>query len=130
MRARAQAVAVALACLLTACGSSSPPPTAPPPDPTPTPPPTPGGPEPVETFTTQDGVRVGVQVLATRLSIPWALAFAPDGRLFVTERPGRVRILQNASLLPQAALTLADVFTTGESGVLGLAVHPSFASNH
>jgi aldose sugar dehydrogenase len=75
-------------------------------------------------------VRVGVQVLATRLAIPWALAFAPDGRLFLTERPGRVRILQDGSLVPQAALTVADVFTTGESGVMGLALHPSFASNH
>jgi glucose/arabinose dehydrogenase len=74
-------------------------------------------------------VRVGVQVLATRLVIPWALAFAPDGRLFLTERPGRVRILQDGSLVPQPALTLTDVFTTGESGVMGLALHPSFASN-
>lgn len=126
---RAQAVAVALACLLTACGSSSPPSTPPPSNPTPTPNPPPGGPEPIETFTTGDGVRVGVQVLATRLVIPWALAFAPDGRLFITERPGRVRIFQDGSLVPQPALTLTDVITTGESGVLGLALHPSFASN-
>ena len=126
---RAQAVAVALACLLTACGSSSPPSTPPPSNPTPTPNPPPSGPEPIETFTTGDGVRVGVQVLATRLVIPWALAFAPDGRLFITERPGRVRIFQDGSLVPQPALTLTDVITTGESGVLGLALHPSFASN-
>ena len=129
MRARAQTAAVALACLLAACGSSNRAPTEPPPDPTPTPPPTPG-PEPVETFTTEDGVQVGVQVLATGLVIPWSLAFAPDGRLFVTERPGRVRILQNLSLLAQPALTITGVHTTGESGVLGLALHPSFASNH
>jgi glucose/arabinose dehydrogenase len=101
----------------------------PPANPTPTPPPPPSGPEPIETFTTEDGVRVGVQVLATRLVIPWALAFAPDGRLFLTERPGRVRIFQGGSLVTQPALTLTDVFTNGESGVMGLALHPSFASN-
>jgi len=74
-------------------------------------------------------VRVGVQVLATRLVIPWALAFAPDGRLFLTERPGRVRIFQDGGLMAQPALTISDVFTSGESGVMGLALHPSFASN-
>src|SRR5690606_15692184 len=60
---------------------------------------------------------------------PWSLAFAPDGRLFVTERPGRVRVVQNGQLLPEPALALTDVFTTGESGILGLALHPDFASN-
>ena len=61
-----------------------------------------------ETITTSDGVRLGVQVLLTNVQIPWALAFAPDGRLFFTERPGRVRVVQNGSLLAQPALTLTD----------------------
>jgi glucose/arabinose dehydrogenase len=85
---------------------------------------------PVTTFTAADGTRFGVQTLATGLQIPWSLAFAPDGRLFISERPGRVRVFQNGQLLPDPALTLTDVFTTGESGILGLAVHPDFASNH
>jgi len=72
---------------------------------------------------------VGVEIVARGLEIPWALAFAPDGRLFVTERPGRVRILQNGTLLAEPALTISDVFTGGESGVLGLALHPSFGAN-
>jgi glucose/arabinose dehydrogenase len=66
--------------------------------------------------------------VASGLEIPWALAFAPDGRLFVTERPGRIRILQSGTLLPQPAATLGDVFTAGESGALGLALDPQFAS--
>ena len=94
MRVWAHLVAVALVWQLAGCGSPAPPPTE-----TPEPSPPPGGPPPVETFTTADGVRVAVQVVATRLEIPWALAFAPDGRLFVSERPGRVRVLQNGSLL-------------------------------
>ena len=72
---------------------------------------------------------MGVEIVARGLEIPWALAFAPDGRLFVTERPGRVRILQNGTLLAEPALTISDVFTGGESGVLGLALHPSFGAN-
>jgi glucose/arabinose dehydrogenase len=93
------------------------------------PPITPGG-IPVQTFVAADGARFGVQVLLTNLQIPWAMAFAPDGRLFFTERPGRVRIYTNGQLLAQPALVLTDVFTTGESGALGLAVHPDFATNH
>src|SRR5262245_2323247 len=94
---------------------------------------TPEGPPgglPVESFLAQDGTRFGVQVLLTHLEIPWAMAFAPDGRLFFTERPGRVRIYANGQLLSAPALTLNDVFTTGESGALGLALHPDFATNH
>jgi len=123
MAVRELAIAVALACNLAACGSPSRPPTEPPSG---SPPP---GTSPVETFTTADGVRVGVEIVARGLEIPWALAFAPDGRLFVTERPGRVRILQNGALLAEPALTISDVFTGGESGVLGLALHPSFGAN-
>ena len=93
------------------------------------PPGTPGG-IPVQTFVAADGARFGVQVLLTNLQIPWAMAFAPDGRLFFTERPGRVRIYASGQLLAAPALVLPDVFTTGESGALGLALHPDFATNH
>jgi glucose/arabinose dehydrogenase len=59
-------------------------PTAPSPPPT-----TPSS----EVFTTQDGVRFVVQTPVSALDVPWSMAFAPDGRLFLTERAGRVRIL-------------------------------------
>ena len=84
----------------------------------------------MERFTATDGTKFGVQVLVTGLQIPWALAFAPDGRLFLTERPGRVRVYMNGQLLAEPALALSDVYTNGESGILGLALHPDFASNH
>jgi glucose/arabinose dehydrogenase len=82
-----------------------------------------------ETFTTRDGVRFRVETVLTGLEVPWSLNFAPDGRLFVTERPGRVRIvtLGGASEL---ALTLDGVFAQGEAGLLGLALDPDFAQNH
>jgi glucose/arabinose dehydrogenase len=97
---------------------------------TPEQPPSPPGGLPIEAFTAQDGARFGVQVFLTNLQIPWAMAFAPDGRLFFTERPGRVRVYQNGQLLAAPALTLDDVNTTGESGAMGLALHPDFATNH
>ncbi|MDQ3068588.1 MAG: PQQ-dependent sugar dehydrogenase [Acidobacteriota bacterium] len=83
-----------------------------------------------ESATTSDGVRIGVQVLLSSLEIPWSLAFAPDGRLFFTERIGRVRAVVNGAVLAQPMLTLADVRAVGEGGVLGLALHPNFAQNH
>jgi len=73
--------------------------------------------------------QVQVQVLATHLEIPWALAFAPDGRIFVTERPGRIRVIQNGQLQADPWMTL-DVATVGEGGLLGLALDPHFADNH
>jgi glucose/arabinose dehydrogenase len=117
-----------LLAMLTACGGG--PPNR---EPEPTPEPPPAGPPggfPVTTFTAGDGTRFGVQVLVTGLQIPWSLAFAPDGRLFITERPGRVRVFASGQLQMEPALVLTDVFTSGESGILGLALHPDFASNH
>jgi glucose/arabinose dehydrogenase len=78
-------------------------------------------------FTTRDGVRYQVETAAADLDSPWALAFAPDGRLFVTERVGRVRILDAALRSSSVALTVGDVFVQGDAGLLGLALDPDFA---
>ncbi len=82
-----------------------------------------------EVFTTEDGVRFRVETAAASLDIPWSMAFAPDGRLFVTERAGRVRILDLAASTSELALTLDGVFGQGEAGLLGLALDPAFAQN-
>jgi glucose/arabinose dehydrogenase len=81
-----------------------------------------------EVFTTRDGVRFRVETVLSGLEIPWSMNFAPDGRLFVTERPGRVRIvtLGGASEL---ALSVDGVYTQGEAGLLGLALDPEFTQN-
>jgi aldose sugar dehydrogenase len=84
---------------------------------------------PGEVFITDDGVRFRVEVVATNLAIPWSMAFAPDGRLFVTERPGRVRILNLTTRTTELALTVEDVRAEGEGGLLGLALDPAFAQN-
>jgi glucose/arabinose dehydrogenase len=51
---------------------------------------------PTTVYTADDGTRFGVQTLATGLQIPWSLGFAPDGRLFISERPGRVTSTRTA----------------------------------
>ena len=80
-------------------------------------------------FTTADGVRFTVETLVTNLEVPWSMAFAPDGRLFITERPGRVRILDIGASTSELALSLDDVFTQSEAGLLGLALDPQFSEN-
>ncbi len=63
------------------------------------------------------------------LTAPTAMRFAPDGRLFVAEQGGALRIIDsNGVLLPNPFLTVTTT-TTGERGLLGLAFHPNFASN-
>lgn len=69
------------------------------------------------------------EVLVKGLDTPWALDFAPDGRIFITERPGRIRIVQDGQLQREPWLTL-DVAEVGESGLMGLALDPQFTQNH
>ena len=79
--------------------------------------------------TASDGTRVRVEVVATGLEVPWSLAFTPDGRMLVTERPGRVRVLVDGRLLPEPALALDDAYANAEAGALGIALDPRFAEN-
>lgn len=93
----------------------------------------PQGPPPTKTAvaspTERPSYQPQVEVVATGLEVPWALAFAPDGRLFFTERPGRVRVIENGQLQAKPLITLPAV-STGESGLMGLALDPQFAQNH
>ena len=70
-------------------------------------------------------------VAQSGLVIPWDLAFAPDGTMFVTERPGRIRVY--ASGAPGAAIVsttaVPNVRSEHESGLNGIAVDVNFASN-
>jgi len=77
--------------------------------------------------------RLVATVVRSGLAIPWDLAFAPDGRMFVTERVGNILIY--ASAAPNAT-QLANVFpvpninASGESGLMSIELDPSFATNN
>jgi aldose sugar dehydrogenase len=71
-----------------------------------------------------------VETVASGLEVPWAIVFTPDGRLLFTERPGRVRVIENGKLRPEALATIEDVEQSGESGLMDLTLHPQFAQNH
>ena len=61
------------------------------------------------------------------LEAVWSMQFAPDGRLFLTEKPGRVRVVdRQGTLQPDAWATLPVVPRGGEGGLMGLALHPEF----
>jgi len=64
----------------------------------------------------------------TGLTASAAFVQAPDGRIFVTQQLGSVRVIKNGVLLPTPFATIA-VDSTGERGVLGIALHPDFANN-
>ncbi len=66
-----------------------------------------------------------VTIYARGLEIPWAIAFSPDGRVLITERPGRVRMIRNGRLDPNPVAVL-PVAHVGEGGLLGLALDPGF----
>src|SRR4051812_45146554 len=66
--------------------------------------------------------------VATGLASPTAMAFAPDGRLFVTQQGGALRVIKNGALLSQPFMTLS-VNSSGERGLLGIAFDPDFSSN-
>ena len=68
-------------------------------------------------------------VIASGLQAPTAMQFAPDGRLFVCEQGGRLRVIKNGALLPSPFLTLT-VSSSGERGLLGVAFDPAFSTNH
>src|SRR5262249_1711586 len=67
-------------------------------------------------------------IMASGLSNPTAMEFAPDGRLFVCQQAGQLRVIKNGSLLTTPFLTVTTD-SSGERGLLGIAFDPNFASN-
>jgi len=77
--------------------------------------------------TTTDRVRLRLELVADGLDRPSDLAFAEDGRIFIAERAGRVRVVRDGRLLADPALELSDVATAGDGGLLALAIGPGFS---
>ena len=72
-----------------------------------------------------------IVTLVTGLEHPWGLAFLPDGRMLVTERPGRLRIIDKGGKLePRPVAGLPPVAALGQGGLLDVALHPRHADNN
>ncbi len=71
-----------------------------------------------------------VVTVARGLDHPWSLAFLPDGALLVTERPGRLRLIEpDGRLRPAPVAGIPAVVARGQGGLLEVALHPRFAEN-
>jgi aldose sugar dehydrogenase len=78
-------------------------------------------------YPTRSGAVLEVSTFVSGLQVPWSLAFTSPSRLLVTERPGRVRVVQGGVLQAQPLATLADVEAKGESGLMGITLSPDYA---
>jgi len=79
-------------------------------------------------FQTEKG-NISVETIADGLPHPWAIDFLPDGRLIVTERGGKMRLVTQAGAVGEPIKGLPNVDVGGQGGLLDVAVHPDFAEN-
>ena len=71
--------------------------------------------------------KVNAVTLVSGLSNPWGLAFLPDGRMLVTERAGRMRIIEGGKLVPATISGLPAAVEHGQGGMLDVVLHPKYA---
>jgi len=70
-----------------------------------------------------------IEVVADGLQTPWGMAFLPDGRVLVSERPGSVRVLELKAPLTAPVVGTPAVWAMQDGGLLDIAVHPDYAAN-
>jgi len=96
--------------------------------PAPTIPRPPLGPGPF-VFDTAEQHKIRVVIVTKGLSHPWGMAFLPDGNLLVTERGGRLRVIRDGVLNPNAIGGVPEVYAKQLSGLMDVALHPRFSEN-
>ena len=72
---------------------------------------------------------IKVETVAQGLEGPWGLAFLPDGRMLVTEKPGRLRIVTKDGAISEPLKGVPKVIAKGQGGLLDVALDPDFATN-
>lgn len=70
-----------------------------------------------------------VETIADGLEFPWSIAFLPDDTMLLTERSGRLRVLRDGNLLPDAVAGVPEVLVGGQGGLLDVVPDPAFAEN-
>ncbi|MGF1669911.1 MAG: PQQ-dependent sugar dehydrogenase [Balneolaceae bacterium] len=71
--------------------------------------------------------RISVSAVAGPFEFPWAIAFLPDNRYLVTERPGRLNIVENDEIIPVNGLP--EVRAVGQGGLMDVVLHPDYENN-
>jgi glucose/arabinose dehydrogenase len=88
----------------------------------------PAAPAAAQTFQTQH-YKLRLATVADGLDHPWSLAFLPDGRMLVTERPGRLRLVTAGGKISAPIKGVPRVYARGQGGLLDVVVDPDFAAN-
>ncbi|NOU92073.1 PQQ-dependent sugar dehydrogenase [Paenibacillus sp. LMG 31456] len=72
------------------------------------------------------------EIIASKLNVPWDMDFAPDGRIFLTERGGLIRVIEKGVLKPEPVFRFEKppLYNESEAGLLGIALDKNFSSNH
>ncbi|HEX4440032.1 MAG TPA: PQQ-dependent sugar dehydrogenase [Thermoanaerobaculia bacterium] len=78
---------------------------------------------------TKTGASLVATTFVSGLEVPWSIAFTSPDRLLVTERPGRIRIVEKGVLREKSLAVLPDVEASGESGLMGITLAPDYATS-
>ncbi len=73
--------------------------------------------------------QIMITAVVSGLDTPWAMAFLPDGRWLVTEREGRLRVVEQGKLQPKPVAGLPEVRARGQGGLMDVVAHPRFDQN-
>jgi glucose/arabinose dehydrogenase len=76
-----------------------------------------------------DDYKLRITTVANGLEIPWGMTFIGQDRILVTEKPGRIRVIEKGKLSPQPVAGVPPVRVYGQGGLLDVTTHPQFASN-
>lgn len=70
-----------------------------------------------------------VETVVEGLSVPWGMAFLPDGKVLITERSGNIRVVEEGVLRSEPLTGVPDVVAQGQGGLLDIALHPNYEEN-
>jgi quinoprotein glucose dehydrogenase len=70
-----------------------------------------------------------VQIIKTGISVPWGMAFLPDGSMLITDKEGELRVIRDDKVLDEPVKGVPKVFTRGQGGLFDIELHPGFEKN-
>ncbi|MBE0638263.1 MAG: PQQ-dependent sugar dehydrogenase [Bacteroidales bacterium] len=108
-KATSRLIMLMLAIFFSACSSKSEPPTG--------------------SLIVTEKLNFTIDTLATGLTNPWSMAFLPDGRILIAERPGNLRIWEKGKLLDKPVEGLTEIWSHGQGGLLDVVLHPDYEQN-
>ena len=87
-------------------------------------------PLPEPEYLNNNGSKKGVEIIVDNLAAPWAIDISIDGRIFFTEREGKVRVVNQGKILEEPLVYINTDQIRSSGGLLGLVLDPDFINNH